>query len=226
MKTRSPRGMALGLIIAGDLVLLLLGWFLLIAPQRSIAAGIARSAQSTEVQIQELQEEAAAAANPIVPKQPPIRTANLYELAKAMPVLPDMPDLLLEIDQIARDSGVTVGSITPSAESAGTGFSVLPITVSFTGDYYSLTDLIYRLDNLVTVRHGEIQATGRLFSVAEIALAPAGSNNSLQATVTVNAFVYGVSGAAPATTATPDTSTTSTDTTSSDTTATTTTSST
>jgi Tfp pilus assembly protein PilO len=219
MKARFPKGMTIGLIIGGDLLLLVLGWFLLISPQRSTAASIAHSTQSVQVQIQAYQQEAAAAAHPVVPKQPPIRTATLYELAKAMPFTMDMPDVLLELDQVARDAGVTVSSITPGADSAGTSFTVVPITVTFSGNWYTLTDLLYRLRTLVTLRNGELAATGRLFSVSSVALSPGGTGNTLTAIVAVNTFIYGIAGA---TVTTPDTApaSTSTDTTSTDTTTT------
>jgi len=218
-KPKFTRGMAIGMIVGGDLLLLVLGWLLLVAPQRSTAASIARSTQSAEAQISQLQHSAQEAAHPVVPKQPLIRTAALYGLAKAMPVSTDMPDVMLELDQIARAAGVTLISITPGSAQAGTGFTVIPIAMSFSGDFYTLTDLLYRLRTLVTVRHGELDATGRLFSVGTIGLSPNGVGNDLNASVTVDTFVYGVAGA-PGSTAVPDVNTT--DTTSTGTTTTTT----
>jgi Tfp pilus assembly protein PilO len=216
MKPRFSRGTTIGLIIGGDILLLVLGWLLLIGPQRATATSIARSAQSTEVQIQALEQSAAAAETP-APKQPVIQTAGLYGLAKAMPSTTDMPDVLLELDQIARASGVTVVSIAPGTPAAGVGFNVLPITVTFSGNFYSLTDLLYRLRTLVTVRHGELDATGRLFSVYSVSLNPGGNGNVLNATATINTFVYAgagtdstttTPGATPATTTSTDTTTT------------------
>ncbi len=110
--------------------------------------------------------------------QEPIRTADLYRLAKAMPATADMPDLLLELDQVARAAGVSVGSIAPGAPTQGTGFSVLPLSLTFTGDFYSLTDLLYRLQRLVDVRHGDLDARGRLFSVSSVALTPTGTGRT------------------------------------------------
>ena len=48
-----------------------------------------------------------------------------------------------------------------------------PIDLAFEGNYFSLTDFLYRLRRLVEVRHGKLDATGRLFSVGKIDFQPA-----------------------------------------------------
>jgi len=213
------RPAAIALVVGGDLVLLLLGWFLLVGPQRSQAASIAKSVKGAEAQI--LQAEAEAKAPPpVAPKQPEIKTAALYELAKAMPSTVDMPDLLLELDQVARAAGVTVGSIQPSPVQPGTGaYSTVPINVQFTGNYYTLTDLLYRLNSLVTVRDGGLDASGRLFAVQTVSLSRDSGSGALVATVVVDAYVYGTAGSStPAPVPDASTSTTSTGSTSTTTT--------
>ena len=97
---RISKGTSIGLIVAGDLVLLLLGWFLLVSPQRSTAQTTARAAQAAEVQIEQAQAPAAQPTVATQPKQPEIQTAYLYKLSKAMPMTTDMPNLLLELNQV------------------------------------------------------------------------------------------------------------------------------
>jgi Tfp pilus assembly protein PilO len=211
VKAKFSRRSAVFLIIGGDLLLLLLGWTLLVSPQRQTAASIARATQAAEVQIQDAQRLVQPTTAAAAPKQPEIRTAALYQLAKAMPATTDMPDVLLELDQVARAAGVSVNSITPGPVSAGTGFGVLPISIAFSGDFYSLTDLLYRLRTLVAVRHGELDASGRLFAVDTVGIS--GTGNQLTASVTVNTFVYGVSAPVVAVVPPPSTDTTNTNTT-------------
>ena len=215
------RPAAIGLIVGGDLLLLVLGWVLLVSPQRSAAASIAKATQAAEAQIVEAQS-AVHQAPPKAPKQPVIRTAGLYQLAKAMPSSTDMPDVLLELDQVARAAGVSVGLIQPGPETAGIGvpYSTVSIQMTFTGNFYSLTDLLYRLNSLVSVRDGTLDASGRLFSVNSVGLSPNGNGNGLNATVEVTAYVYGTFGASAATT--PAVTPPSTDTSSTGTTSTTT----
>jgi hypothetical protein len=110
-----------------------------------------------------------------------------------------------------------VGTVTPqpAAPAIGLPYSTVQIQLIVAGNFYSLTDLLYRLNSLVSVRDGELDSSGRLFSVNSISVSKTGNGNLLNATVTVTAYVYGAAAAsaaaaAPATTPT----STSTDTTS------------
>src|SRR5205085_9041249 len=161
------RSSAVAAIVAGDLLLLLLGWFMLVGPQRATAKSTARSAQATEVLVQQAKAPSTTHPTPITqPKQPEIRTAYLYKLSKAMPMTQDMPNLLLELNQVVRSSGVGLSSISPSPPDA-TGTST--ITLSVAGDFYSLTDLLYRLRSLVSVHKGVLDVSGRLFAINSVA---------------------------------------------------------
>ena len=214
------RPAAIGLILGGDLLLLVLGWVLLVSPQRTTAASIAKATQAAEAQIVEAQRTIHEAP-PKAPKQPLIATAGLYQLAKAMPETTDMPDVLLELDQVARASGVVVGTITPQPPipPIGVSYSTVTITLNVTGNFYSLTDLLYRLNSLVSVRDGELDSSGRLFSVNQISLVKTGAGTALNASLSVNAYIYGPTDASAAAT-TPAATPASTDTTSTGTTTT------
>jgi Tfp pilus assembly protein PilO len=211
---------AIGLIVGGDIVLLVFGWFLLIGPQKATSASIVRATAAAEAQLTEAKKPIVPVKPAAVQKQPVIRTADLYSLANAMPPTTDMPDLLLELGQVARGAGVKLKTISPNAGGGATtgSYTTLPINLTFTGDFYSLTDLLYRLRSLVTVRHGELQTSGRLFSIDSVSFAPVGAGTELNATVTLNAFIYGGAPAATAATsavpppASTDTTTTATST--------------
>jgi Tfp pilus assembly protein PilO len=204
-KKQFSKGAKIGVIVGGDLLLLLMGWFLLISPQRATAKSISQSIAATQLQIEEAKKPAADAKASAV-EQPEIKTADLYSLAKAMPSSMDTPTLLLELNQIARQAGVTLSTIQPGqpdAAQSATSFSTVPINLTFSGDFYSLTDVLYRLRSLVTVRNGALETAGRLFSVNEVGLSAntgaAGVGAGLNATVTVDAYVYGgTPAAAPA----------------------------
>jgi len=201
---------AIALIVGGDILLLMMGWFLLISPQRSTAASIVRATAAAEVQLEQAKTPVKAPAPAAVQKQPPIRTADLYSIAKAMPSTEDMPDLLLQLDQVARSAGVTLKSIAPApaTPSPTASFSTIPINLSFAGDFYALTDMLYRLRTLVTVRDGALQTSGRLFSIGSVGFTPTGAGTQLNATVIVNAFVYGSTPASAAGAVTPPPATT------------------
>jgi hypothetical protein len=139
-----------------------------------------------------------------------------------MPDKTDMPDLVLELSQLARDTGIRFDSISPQGATPVDSYQVLPITVTFNGNFYNLADFLYRLRSLVTVHAGRLDATGRLFAVDTLTF-----NESplkfpqIQATLVIDAFVYGAG--APAAPAVPTTATTTTTTATATTTSTTTT---
>jgi Tfp pilus assembly protein PilO len=219
--SRSQLGLPalVAIVASAALVVLAVGWFAVVAPQRHRAESAAHAVEQAQTQIRAVQQSERQAV-PTPEKQPVIRTADLYRIVKAMPSTQDQPDLLLELDQVARASGVTVLTITPRGATAANGYTTVPIDLTLTGDYYALTDLLYRLRALVAVRHGALDATGRLFSVESLTLTPVGSGKTLNAALTVDAFVYGtVPGASASTTTTTTTTqstTTSTSTTSTD----------
>jgi len=212
-KLKLSRSGAVAAIIGGDLILLALGWFMLVGPQRATAQSIARSADAMEVQVQEAKAPAVSSIV-VQPKQPEIRTAYLYKLSKAMPMTQDMPNLLLELNQVVQSSGVQLSSISPAAPDP-TGTST--ITLSVAGDFYSLTDLLYRLRTLVAVHNGALDVAGRLFSIKSVGLTPTGEGRQLNASIELNAYTFGSSttattGVAPPPAST-DTSSTTTSTT-------------
>jgi hypothetical protein len=183
------RNAGIAMIIGGDLLLLLLGWFMLISPQRGIADSIRLATAAAEAQIVEA-KTVQATPPPAAVQQPEIKTADIYSLAKAMPDTVDMPDLLLELNQLARASGVTLSKISPGQPTPATGFSVLPISLGVSGDFYSVTDMLYRLRTAVAVRHGALHTSGRLFSVDSIALGPSNLGAQLSVDMKLNAFLY------------------------------------
>jgi len=198
-RKKLPKSTAIALIVGGDLVLLLLGWFMLVSPQRATARSNATAVQATRVQIEQARAPAVKPTAATQPKQPEIRTAYLYKLSKAMPTTTDMPNLLLELTQVVRSAGVQLLQISPTPTDPTTGATA--ITLSVTGDFYSVTDLLYRLRSLVAVHNGALDVSGRLFSITTVGLTPSGTGRTLNASVVLNAFTFGAAQAAAAATA-------------------------
>lgn len=211
-RLRLSKSGAITAIVVGDLILLVLGWFMLVGPERARARSTERSADATQVQVE--QARMPVKTTPTVqPKQPEIRTAYLYKLSKAMPMTTDMPNLLLELNEVVRESGAQLTSISPTLPDS-TGTSTITLAVS--GDFYSLTDLLYRLRSLVAVHDGGLDVAGRLFSVKSVSLTPSGNARQLTSSIELNAFTFGSSTATTPVAPTPtptDTSTSSTGTT-------------
>jgi len=184
-----PRPVVIALIVVGVFVVSFAGYTILVKPKKAEAAKLEKDAVDKQATLDQYHAEAAN--HQVVPK---IRVADVYRLARAMPATVGMPDILLELDSLARSAGIELNSISPATATSGNGFQIVPITLQFDGDYYSITDLLYRLRNAVSVRHGRLEASGRIFSIKTVNLTPQG-DSKLTASVTVQTFVYG----APAT---------------------------
>ena len=204
-KKRKLSPMATTGVIAGAILLVLaLGLFLVVLPQKTKAADLGKDIVATQAQI--VQARALATQKPAQP----IRVANLFKLVKAMPDEMDMTGIMLQLNQTASDAGIEFDTIAPLVALPGIGYQKVPISLTFTGNYYGLTDFLFRLRNLVIVRGGALGATGRLFSVNGLEFgAGSGGFPNISAKVNVAAYIYG-GGVAPTPAATTPTDTTST----------------
>jgi type IV pilus assembly protein PilO len=186
----------IGIIVGGVLIFGLAAWFLLVHPQGGKVSNLKAQEADVQAKIDAYRQQVVAARS-----APKIEVADVYRLAKAMPNKTDMPDLLLELSQLARDTGIRFDSVSPQPVSAVGSYSVLPISVTFNGNFYNLADFLYRLRSLVTVHAGRLDATGRLFAVDTLTFNEGeGKFPQIQATLVIDAFVYA---AAPAPAATP-----------------------
>ncbi|HEY3542995.1 MAG TPA: type 4a pilus biogenesis protein PilO [Gaiellaceae bacterium] len=216
-----PKAAVIGGIAAAGLLVVVVGWLVLVGPQNHKAASLTKQTADVEKQITDQLAQIAAAKN--VTAAPQVHVADVYKLAKAMPSMTDMPNILIQLDQVAKDSGVQLQNIAPSQPSLdpATGQQAVQVTLNVNGDFYTLTDLLYRLRNFVYVRHGALEASGRLFTIDNVSFSPL-EGHQLTASIGVRTYVYGAAAAAPAAAAPPatdtstDTTSTTTDTTSSD----------
>jgi type IV pilus assembly protein PilO len=187
----------IAVIVGGVLVFGLAVWFFLVHPQGGKLTNLKRQAADVQEKIDAYHQQVVAARS-----APKIEVADVYRLAKAMPNKTDMPDLVLELSQLARDTGIRFDSISPQPIAAVGSYSVLPISLTFNGNFYSLADFLYRLRSLVTVHAGRLDATGRLFAVDTLAFNESDLKfPQIQASLVVDAFVYAAAPvAAPAAT--------------------------
>jgi Pilus assembly protein, PilO len=204
-KPLSPKALT-AVIVAGALVVVAAGAFLLVMPQRHKASDLASQVDATRAQIANARAQAASR---------PARTVHvtsLFKLAEAMPDHADMPGVLLQLEKAAAAAGVSIASIQPGTAQPGTTSTIQPFTVTLDADYGSVTRFLARLRGLVGVRHGKLDARGRLFTVTSVDL---GTGErpfpALSAKLGLNAFVYAPSAGGAATptapTSTPATTT-------------------
>jgi Tfp pilus assembly protein PilO len=182
-----PPRAQVGIAAAAVLLYALVVWFLLVSPKRAEATTLADDVVAAELQL------AQARVTSNRPQTAGTPVSDVLRLAKAMPSSADQPGLVLELDRLARATGVELSSITPREPllSAG-GPTAIPVVVTAEGSYRQITQFVRRARDLVRVSGGEVRATGRLFTVQAVELTESNARRFpfLDATITLNAFVY------------------------------------
>ena len=160
------------IVLPALLILALVGYFLLVKPKQDAAGRLADEIATLETQV----EVAMAAQRQPQTDESAIQVAEVFQVTKAMPDDDDMPGIILELNSVASASGIEFLSIAPQSGAVQASYTSLPINLSFEGNYYDLTDFLFRLRNLVSVRDGELQANGRLYSLETLSMSegPAG----------------------------------------------------
>jgi Tfp pilus assembly protein PilO len=186
VESLSPRVL---IAVAGVAVVLYaaVAWFLVVSPKRADASDArvelaAAQSRLADAELALLQIERGGA---------PV--ADVFRLAKAMPPSEEQSGLVLELSRLAAASGLVLESITvePPAAAVG-GPALMPINVVVRGRYAEITEFLMRTRMLVTVKDGEIDATGRLLSARSVALAESDSTDfpELDATIGFDAYIY------------------------------------
>ena len=189
----SPR-LQIVLVSVGVVVIFLLGYFLLVSSEKSKASSLSKQIDATNAQI--MQARALSHQSRLVQ---PIHVASLFRLTKAMPDVTDMAGILLQLNLVASQAGISFDSIRPANSTVLAGYQAVPITIAFSGNYYGLVDFLMRLRNLVDVQNGELDASGRLFAVDTINFSEGTAGfPQVTATLVVDAFVYGTGAPASA----------------------------
>lgn len=181
----SPRALY-GVVGCSVLVYALFGWFVLVAPKRAEAASLAEQAAVAEQTLSSARRAAV-----VQPDVQPIAVADIFRLSMAMPSSTDMPGILLELSRIASEAGIEFNSIAPQTAVVSGAYQSVPIALAFNGNFYELSDFLFRLRTLVRIRNGELHSSGRLFLVRSLSFTAAGDLPDITATLTLDAFVYG-----------------------------------
>lgn len=178
------------------LLVILVGWFLLISPQRSKASSL--SGQITDAQSQ---LTLALAQARTLRRDAPARKAQLAALKLAVPADVQMSGILRQLSATAAAAGVRVDTITPQAVGAGSGFETVPLSVVAEGRYFGIMNFVHLLRTKAEVNGSKVRATGRLFQVGGLQFgggATAGASDLLSVTMTIDAYVSTPATATPA----------------------------
>lgn len=147
----------------GILAALVLSYLFLISPLLDRLQSSAEERDQKEARLAQLREEVRRLED--VRRNAPELERQLLELSKRIPEQPEIPTFIVQVEEVARASGVTQLSIepgTPGAPETGGPYSVVPVTMTFEGTYEEMQDFLLRLQNLV-----------RLVAVNEVSYEPA-----------------------------------------------------
>ena len=188
MKRRKlPQSAQIAITVAALLVLGALGYFALVRPQKGTASNLSKQIAAEQTQVDQARALLVKAKD-----AQKVRVADLFRLTKAMPDQPDEAGILLELNNVARQAGISFDSISPQGSTPLSGYQVVPINVVFNGNFFQLNDFLFRLRNLVDVRRGALAADGRLFTVDNINFDEGEAKfPQIQASLTIDAYIYG-----------------------------------
>src|SRR5215831_10389378 len=105
-------GGQVALIVGGLLLVAVVGYFALIGPKRSTANSLKQQTASVQAQI------AANRSSAFTQALPAVRSASVFRLAMAMPSKLQTSDIILQLNALANESGISFDKITPNEASS------------------------------------------------------------------------------------------------------------
>lgn len=158
----------IGILIGLGVVVVIVAWyFLIISPKKEEAATRANEYQAEKksydeslAKVQRIEEERSAA------KQ---AAGDLLKLNKLVPPDSQVPSMIVEMQSTADSAGIKFMKIAPDTPVAGTeGGTIVPFELEFQGEYYDVTDFLYRVENFARMEGTDVNVTGRLISVVTL----------------------------------------------------------
>jgi len=160
----------IAILIGLGVVVVVVAWYLLIIGPKKDDAAEKNAQYQTEKKsydeslerVQRMDEEQVAA------KQ---ASADLLKLNKLVPSDSQVPSMIVEMQSTADLAGIKFMKIVPDTAVAGVaGGTIVPFELNFQGEYYDVTDFLYRVENFARMEGTNVNVTGRLISVVTLEL--------------------------------------------------------
>lgn len=135
--------------ILGIVIIVIGFYFLLLSPLLQSLNQQAQAREDKQAQLEEVQQQVNELEE-VRSKSPEIER-QLLELSKRIPTQPQIPTLVVQVEEIADASGVTQLSVDPeppTAPAGGGDYQVVPVTMQFDGTYDQMQDFLLRTRNL------------------------------------------------------------------------------
>ncbi|HTA05636.1 MAG TPA: type II secretion system protein GspM [Solirubrobacteraceae bacterium] len=180
-------------------------WLLLVSPERSKANKLSTEVTAATTQLASVEAQASDAR--AAQQRYTAAYSAVLSLGKAVPASEEVPSLIYQLAQASNQkhvefssisTGGGTGSASPSSPApaavAAAGFTQMPFTFVFAGDFSNLYHLFQQL-NQATVRtaSGGLQVSGRLLTLQAVKLDPStaevSGSQKLTGTITATAYV-------------------------------------
>jgi type IV pilus assembly protein PilO len=135
--------------ILGIVIVVIGFYFLLLSPLLQSLNEQAHARDDKQAQLEQVQQEVNELEE--VRRNSPEIQRQLLELSKRVPTQPQIPTLVVQVEEIADASGVTQLSVDPeppTAPAGGGDYQVVPVTMQFDGTYDQMQDFLLRTRNL------------------------------------------------------------------------------
>jgi type IV pilus assembly protein PilO len=135
--------------ILGIVIVVIGFYFLLLSPLLQSLNEQDQAREDKQAQLEQVQQEVNELEE--VRRNSPEIQRQLLELSKRVPTQPQIPTLVVQVEEIAEASGVTQLSVDPeppTAPAGGGDYQVVPVTMLFNGTYDQMQDFLLRTRNL------------------------------------------------------------------------------
>lgn len=178
------------------------GWMLVVSPERKQAKTLDTQVEAARSTLQTARTQLADA------KEAQSKYASAYasvvNLGKAVPASEEVPSLIYQLSQATSERSVDFNSIatggsgssasSASPATASAGFTQMPFTFVFSGQYFNLEHLFNSLTAFTEHTSGGLEVSGRLLTIQSVKLSPEGSSSPgkstrLTGSITATAYV-------------------------------------
>jgi type IV pilus assembly protein PilO len=135
--------------ILGIVIVVIGFYFLLLSPLLQSLNEQAQAREDKQAQLEQVQQQVNELE--VVRRHSPEIERQLLELSKRVPTQPQIPTLVVQVQEIADASGVTQLTVEPgdaAAPAGGGDYRVVPVTMQFNGTYDQMQDFLLRTRNL------------------------------------------------------------------------------
>lgn len=168
----------LAVVLAGAM------WFLAISPKHSKASSLSQQISAEQAKIAATVREAQRS------QSVKATSAQLKALEAALPSQLAMPEIVDQLDGLARKAGVSLDTVTPGVPVVGIGYYAEPITVVVDGRFFDVKQFLHLVRTRVSIHKANVHVRGRLYDVSGVQLQETEPAPTVTATLNMEAFYF------------------------------------